>query len=237
MSQKDFMSTGPGGASTIYLRNTVTPAMNLTFQYKHTIPETVREILAGVSLNFKTIRPQTESDSGYQTKTNMPSFGFSAFLKYACKPFTVKLHNYYGGDAFNLTMLGGYAVNEITDMEKGYVSYAPIYNNSTWFEIHTNGKTWQYGLFAGYTKNLGSPDPIIGRVYSRGSNIDHVWRASGRVIFNAGKFRVAPEIEYTAAAYALPADDSGLAIDEYGKITDSKEVANVRLLLGVFYFF
>ncbi len=237
MSQKDFMSTGPQGPSTVYLRNTVTPAMNLAIEYKYAIPETPREILAGASFSYKTIRPQTVSDSGYQTKTNLASFGISAFFKYACRPFTVKIHNYYGGDATNLTMLGGYAVKEITDIEKGFVDYTPIFNNSTWIDFHTNGKTWQYGLFAGYSKNLGSADEIRGQYYSRGSDIDYVYRVSGRVMFNAGKFRVAPEVEYTAAAYAVPAEGGGLSRDAFGKITDSNEVANFRVLLGVFYFF
>ena len=237
MSQKDFMSTGPAGGSTIYLRHSQTPAMNLTVEYKHTVPETVKEVFAGASLNFKTIRPRTVSDVGYQTKTNLSSFGVSAFFKYACKPVTIALHNYYGGDATNLTMLGGYAETDSTDLVKGFVSYSPIYNNSSWIDIHTNGKKWQYGLFAGYSKNLGSPDEIKGGHYTRGWDIDYVYRVSGRVMFNAGKFRVAPELEYTAAAYATRDAEGNSNIDANGKITESNVVANFRVLIGAYFFF
>jgi hypothetical protein len=134
-------------------------------------------------------------------------------------------------------MLGGYAVTDITDSEKGFVSYSPVFSNSSWIDLYTNGKTWQYGLFAGYAKNLGSADEIKGAIYSRGADIDYVYRISGRVLFNSGKFRVAPEIEYTVAAYAMPADGGGLTRDKFGKITDSEEVANFRFLLGLYYFF
>jgi len=73
--------------------------------------------------------------------------------------------------------------------------------------------------------------------YSRGNNIDHVYRISPRLILNYGKFRVAPEIEYTVAAYATKDNNGNLNRDEYGKITDSKTVGNVRVLIGIYYFF
>ena len=167
----------------------------------------------------------------------MSCMAASAFFKYQNKNITIKLHEFIGGVATDLTMLGGYAVKEVTDTIKGFETYTPIRNNSVWVDIHTNGKKWQYGLFGGYTKNLGSPNEIKGALYSRGADIDYVYRVSGRVIFNAGKFRVAPELEYTTAAYAVTMDDGTMARDEYGRITDSKEVANFRFLIGVYYFF
>lgn len=237
MSQKDFTSTGPDGPSTIYLRNTATPAMNLTLEYENKNEESGREFLLGASGNYKTIQPRTETEEGYKTTTKINSIGASAFFKYTCKPFTVKLHYFYGQDANNLTMLGGYAVKEVTDVNKGLMEYTPIRNNATWIDLQTNGKIWQFGLFGGYTKNLGAQDEIKGAVYSRGANIDYVYRASGRIIYNNGKFRVAPELEYTAAAYARNDSEGNISWDEKGKITQSKEVANFRFLIGVYYFF
>jgi len=67
--------------------------------------------------------------------------------------------------------------------------------------------------------------------YSRGSDIAYMYRISPRLIYNVGKFRIAPEIDYTVAAY--------------GKVTNGTEaipadlnpVGNFRILLGVYYFF
>jgi hypothetical protein len=66
--------------------------------------------------------------------------------------------------------------------------------------------------------------------YSRGFDIGHVWRVSGRFIYNVNKFRLAPEIEYTAAGYATEWGDNY-------NVTKSSEVANFRFLVGFYYFF
>ena len=138
---------------------------------------------------------------------------------------------------YSMVNLGGYAETEFVkedfelspDSITTNIKYSPLSNASTWIDIHTNGKKWQFGLFGGYSKNLGCKDKIQGVVYGRGKDIDYVYRISPRVIFNAGKFRIAPEIEYTVAAYGSP--------DEKGIVKDAKEVGNFRVLLGVFYFF
>ena len=126
-------------------------------------------------------------------------------------------------------MLGGYAVEDISDAMKGYVDYKPINTLSFWTDINTNGKKWQVGLFGGYTRNLGSESKLIGPYYSRGSNIAYIYRVSPRFIYNSGKFRFAPELEYTVAAYGKTG--------EKGMVENSKEVGNFRVLIGVFYFF
>jgi hypothetical protein len=48
------------------------------------------------------------------------------------------------------------------------------------------------------------------------------------------KFRIAPELEYTAAAYAKRGN---FDIDKYDKVTGSRTVANIRVLIGFYYFF
>jgi len=138
-----------------------------------------------------------------------------------------------------MTNLGGYAESEfITETfvhnDQTYnkttkISYTPTATMSGWIDIHSNGKTWQFGLFSGYSKNEGANETIAGKNYSRGSNIDYVYRISPRVMYNDGKFRIAPEIDYTVAAYGTT--------DENGAVQDSNEVANFRFLIGVYYFF
>lgn len=237
LSQYEFTSLGPLGGSTSYLRNTGIPAMNLVAEYHSKNAEGGKEFLIGASLNFKTIQPRTATEEGYKTDTKISSFAASGFVKYVCKPITVKLHGFYGSDASNLVMLGGYAIKDTIDPVKGFVEYTPVSVMSFWTDIHTNGKKWQFGVFGGYCKNLGAPDEINGTFYTRGSNIDYVYRASGRVIYNVGKFRIAPELEFTTAAYAVNDSDGNLSRDNFGKITQSKEVMNVRLLIGVYFFF
>jgi len=238
LAQRDFVSTGPNGPSTEYARNSAVPGFNFNLEYKTKNAENGTEFLIGASANYKTIQPNVLSDSGYKTDTKVSGFGISGYVKFATEVFTIKLHGFNGNNATDLTMLGGYAIKEISDPEKGFVEYTPISNSSFWADIHTNGKNWQFGLFGGYTKNQGAKDVIGGKYFSRGSNIDYVYRISPRVIYNNGKLRIAPEIEYTVAAYATNDENTGIMNrDEKGVITNSKEIGNLRFMIGVYYFF
>jgi hypothetical protein len=98
-------------------------------------------------------------------------------------------------------------------------------------DINTNNKIWQVGLFGGYSKNLGVGSDIFRpfSFYSRGSNIDYLYRIAPRFIYNSGKFRIAPEIEYTVAAFGVTQSD--------GKVDNSKEIGNLRVLIGIYFFF
>lgn len=177
-----------------------------------------------------------ETPTGYKTNTKATSTLAMAYLKYVIPSLTFKIGATHGQDAYNLTMIGGYAVEGINDDVTEDMDYTPYKTLALWGDFHTNDKDWQVGLFLGYTKNLGTVADIGGDVFARGFNIDYVYRFSPRFIYNTGKFRIAPEVEYTVAAYATM-DDEVYNIDEKGKITDSKEVGMVRFLLGVYYFF
>ena len=229
LSQRDFASNGPIGGNSVYLRNTGYPALNLRFEYNIINKDNGTEFLIGISANYKALTPRLVTPENYKTNNTANSASFSAFAKYKNEVITVKANGFYGGDAFNMTMLGGYGVTTLSDTSGILEEYSCIRNASFWGDFHTNGKKWQFGLFAGYSKNLGGDKNFVGTKYARGSNIDHLYRISPRVIFNAGKFRIAPEIEYTVAAYGNATDN--------GTVEDAKEIGNVRILLGVYYFF
>ncbi len=246
LEQIDFVSTGPKGNSPKYLINSSVPEFNLRFEYKSDA------LLFGIGGNYKSLMPRLKIAHTYYVqgervienyKTNQRVSGISLFgyLKFKPKPLTIKIYGVYGQMMYSMTNLGGYAETKFVQEEFIHIApdsiiyktinikYSPIGTMSTWVDIHTNGKTWQFGLFGGYSKNLGSKDTIVGENHSRGSNIDYVYRISPRVIINSGKFRIAPEIEYTVAAYGTP--------DEKGVVKNYKEIGNFRFLVGVFYFF
>lgn len=236
-TQRDFASTGPIGVTSQYLRNTGYPAFNLRFEYYNTNENSGNEFLIGISVNYKALTPRLVAPNDVKTNETAKSASFSGFAKYKSEDLTIQFNGYYGGDAYNLLMLGGYGTIALPDSTGKLEEYSCIRNYSLWSEIHTNGKKWQFGVFGGLTKNLGSSDAIVGEKYSRGSNIDYVYRISPRVIYNVGKFRLAPEIEYTVAAYATNDEAGNMNADTKGKITDSKTVGNIRVLLGVYFFF
>lgn len=229
MSQLDFLDNGPYGASAQYLRNSAIPEVNLRFEFKNTNENRGCELLIGLGGNYKILTPRLVSDSNYKTDQTVGGYAAMFYAKWKNKPVTFKVEAIYGQLSYNLVMLGGYAVKEKTDPLKDFQDYEPVNTLSVWGDLHTNGKKWQVGLFGGYSANMGADVQLAGPYYSRGSNIDYLYRISPRFIYNTGKFRIAPEVDYTVAAYGKTGSK--------GEVEDSKEVGNWRFLLGVYYFF
>lgn len=242
MEQVDFVDSGPIAeapnvktASPKFLENSVVPEFNVRFEYNKKF-ESGNEFLAGLSGNYKMLTPRLSSSvsdsigniSTYKVDESVTGTSVMAYLKYKGEALTIKLEAAMGQLMQSMTMVGGYVVNAV-DPETGMQEYSPISTMSVWGEVHTNGPNVQYGIFGGYTKNNGIGDDVMGEYYARSANIDYVYRVSPRVIINSGRFRVAPEIEYTVAAYG--------SNDTDGTVIDSKEVANFRFLIGVYYFF
>jgi len=232
LSQIDFKSTGPDGPNSKYLRNSAIPSLNINFEYSNKNAEEGKEFLIGIAGNYKRLIPRLETIEGYKTTEGINSISGMAYLKIGCPKVVFKLAGLYGQNMYDYTMIGGYSVSlEEPDTIQGFETYENINTFSTWAELMTTGKKVQGGLFIAYSSNLGSASPVNAiPSYSRGNNIAYLYRISPRCIYNVGKFRVAPEIEYTVAAYGTPDTESGKALDP-------EPVGNFRFLVGVYYFF
>jgi hypothetical protein len=223
-SQRDFTSSGPDGSSNKYMKNSGMPGFN--FQLK--LP--VGNVLTGwAGADYKRLRPELKTVANYETDVTIGSFTFFTTIKIKTKPFTASMMGIYAQNASDILMLGGYAVSETTNMARRYKRYTNVNTGSAWLDITTNGSRITAGLFTGFSKNLGASDEITGNVYGRGSNIDHLFRISPRVILTSGKLSFGAEIESTTAAYGK--------MQSSGKVTDTENVTNVRILLSSVYRF
>ena len=251
LSQVDFMSDGPEGPNTKYLRNSVLPESDLQIQFVTKNESKGREFIIGAGVNYQLLTPRLSTTvtlkpaydtvvdsivvhhdavtSNYKTSTQTSGMAYNLYTKLKIKNFTFKLGGEYGGNNNAYTMLGGYAVKSITNVAKNTEDYINIRSFAAWAEFHTNGQRWQPGLFLAFGKNLGAGSGVKGPYYARGSNIDYAYRISPRLIFNANKFRLAGEVEYTVAAYGKT--------NEKGYVYNTKEIGNLRFLIGVYYFF
>ena len=241
LSQVDFVSEGPDGPSPKYLRNSVIPESDFQVQFATKNEAKGTEFIAGAGINYQiltpristtvTLYPGTDSvkTATYKNSETTSGFAYNVYSKLKLKKMTLKLGAEYGENNNAYTMLGGYAVKSVTDATRNFVDYANISSFSAWTEFHTNATRWQPGLFLAYGKNLGAGEPVTGPYYTRGKDIDYAYRISPRLVFNVNKLRLAGEIEYTAAAYGKTNDS--------GYVSGTKEVGNVRFLLGVYYFF
>ncbi|MFC2135254.1 hypothetical protein ACFLTH_11610 [Bacteroidota bacterium] len=220
-TQRDFTSTGPAGGSSVYLRNNVIPILDLNLKYVS------KTLVAGASVNLKSLTPQIVTANGYKTEEKISSMAFMGFAKIVSNDFTFKAEGIYGENLTDLVMLGGYAVKS-TDAVTGIEEYTNLKTLSVWTDL-SYGKALQVGLFVGYTKNLGSDDIITGTYYSRGNNIASVMRISPRIQYSMGKTRFAAEIDYTTADYGTP--------NNMGEVENTSAVSNLRLLLAGYLFF
>ncbi|MEI6901123.1 MAG: hypothetical protein WCL00_14700, partial [Bacteroidota bacterium] len=251
MSQIDFCSNGPDGASPKYLRNSVLPEMNLQVQYLWKDEVKGIELQTGAGIDYLVLTPLLSSEvvlkkaydtvinnivfhndakiAIYKTNVKAPALSANIFCKLKLPKFTTKLGGIYSQNGYALSLLGGYAVKSVTDPSMGFVDYANVSTMAFWGDCATNGEHWQFGLFGGYSKNLGASTTVKGPFYSRGCNIDYMWRVSPRVLLTVSKIRFALETEYTVANYGTISSDA--------RVVDSKPVGNLRFLLSAYYFF
>lgn len=219
-SQRDFTSPGPDGSSNTYLRNALLPNVNLQVQYKS------NEFFAGVGGDYKKLVPRLKTTKNYSTTTSLSTYAATAFFAYKDNSFAFRTQGTYGYNLADLLMLGGYAVTSL-DTTNGYEEYSGLKSFSLWTDI-SYGQSLQFGLFGGYSKNLGCDEVIKGTIYSSNQNIDNLLRIAPRVIFNSGKVRFAFELETTVAAYGT--------LDSYAKVSNTKSLTNVRGLFAAYYF-
>lgn len=228
-TQRDFTSSGPAGASNVYIRNASMPAANLTFTF---VPKDSKNIF-GAGVDYKTIVPEIQTTLGYKTNTSLSSLSATAFAKLVFGKVTWKVQGVYAQNAMDIFGIGGYAVKVNTfDTVTGTREYTNLNTGSAWTEIYFTGEKFVTGLFAGYTQNLGATDEIQSgatNVFARGNNILSVYRVAPRIAFVQGKSTIAFELEYTTAAYGTP--------NEMGIVEDTTPVSNIRGLLAFIYKF
>ena len=236
LSQIDFKSPGPDGQNSKYLRNAAIPSFNLNLEYSKKNTDAKTEFLIGVAGNFKRLIPRLVTTTDYKTTEGINSISGMAYVKVGLPKIIIKMAGLYGQNmSTDYTMIGGYGETFGTDTTamEGYMGYENVRSFSAWAEIMTTGKKMVGGLFLGYALNLGIADDVPDLnpyFFARTNNLAYAYRISPRFIYNAGKFRIAPEIEYTVAGY-------GTTNAVNGKVDDPEPVGNFRFLLGVFYFF
>jgi hypothetical protein len=223
MGQRDFTSPGPDGNSNKYLRNSGLPALDIQLR----LPAG-SQVTGWIGIDYKRIRPELRSILNVETDNCVGSLAAYANIKIKTTPLNISVMGVYGQNAADLVMLGGYAVKSV-DLLTQVRTYTTLNTGNLWVDMVTNGKKAAFGLFTGLSKNMGAGDQIVGAVYGRGSDIDHLFRVSPRVTLTEGKLSIAGEIELTTAAYGLRQSD--------GKVINTENVSNLRILISTIYRF
>ncbi len=205
--------------------NSTIPTLHGQLQFKN------KNIVAGVGAEFQSLKPVTES-GGLVSDEKLNSSTVFGYFKYSNDDIIAKFYGISGGNLTHLVMLGGYGSYTNSN---GIDSYKPTRTSSFWLDIASNKQKIAPGIFVGYTKNNGLSDAGYKALYMRGLNgttraVDNVWRVSARVDFKENKFKLTPEVEYTAATWGT--------MDTSAKVTSAKEnVGNFRALVSATYSF
>ncbi|MFP3860286.1 MAG: hypothetical protein ACLFUW_05645 [Bacteroidales bacterium] len=242
LSQRDFTSRGVNGASSEYLRNAGIPDAHFQVHYNRAKPDSKTDVLVGAGVAYKTIVPRLYNEVTvgppvqtfrYKVDEKVKGLTAIAFSKIALDPVTIKVQGRYGENIADVLSISGFAVKDVLNTTTGELSYTPLTNITFWGDIHTNGKKWQAGVFAGFLENTGTKEAmsdVDNVVYGLGTDIESLLRISPRVSFVSNKFKIAAEIEYTSAAYGSDYDVNYVP-------ASTNTVSNTRILLSTIYSF
>ena len=201
--QMQYQSTGPVGASAIYMKYGMTPEMYAALAYK------TNGFLLRAGVDVVSIKPRVLGEvDGKVVKVSDRKTSVLGYLytQYTYKKFAVKAKTTFGEGGEHMNLMSGYA--KIGENPDGSWNYASMRNSSSWLSL-SYGKKWQGVLFLGYVKNLGLAKEVSGPlakgdVYFCGngfSNINQMYRINPQVIYNIGKLNVGLEYQWTSVQY------------------------------------
>lgn len=220
-----YKSEGPNGKSEEYLKNGVIPEFYVGVDYMH------QNWLAGIGVDMISLKPRTEAvvdEKTYKVSERVTTFSYEAHAKYTTSSLYLAAKTILASNLTHTSMLGGYAV-KATDPVTGEQDYTPFRHSTTWINA-VYGEKWKTGIFAGFTKNLGTADAITGATYGSGVDIDRLLSGALQASYNLPHWSVGLEYSLSNARY-------GTVNSSDGKVKDTHGVTNHRILCTMFYRF
>lgn len=228
--QFQYTSYGPDGSSFNYARNAIVPELYFQAMYKN------GGFQVGAGVDLLTIKPRQKFEHNgatYKCKEDpVVSVSPTVFASYKNGNWGVKGRFTYAQNAAHLSMISGYGVTNID--ANGEQEYGTLNSVGGWVDV-TYKQPLKKGFltfccFAGYTKNLGCQDDIVGPIYMRGEkNMDNMWRVAPSVLYTHNAMSFGIEYNPTTVAY-------GTADSRY-KVKDTHNVTNHRICAMMKYNF
>lgn len=226
--QRDYASIGINGRDPFNQISSNIPEMSMFFHYKSS------NWFAGLGGEYKALKPRhSYSHLGETLVQNalVHSYITTAFLNYKNESIDIKFQGIYGQNMNNHMMLGGF-VESIFDPVSKTFSYSPTNTASAWLDVLYPLNNYRFGLFMGYTQNLGhSAGFDVGQYYGTDKDIANVYRVAPRMeIHPSPSYFITLQAEYTQANY-------GDWQSKTGEVIDIKGIENYRLSFAFTYKF
>jgi hypothetical protein len=199
--QQQYLSNGPVGYSNLYARDAILPEAVFSFEYQK------KAFTLGAGVDYTRLKPRvftTGSDGIFNSNEILGSTSWMGYTKYNKNRLMMLVQGYYGQNMVHLTMNSGYGVATLNPRtgKETYTNYNGVYSV---FNI-TYGYKWRPGLFLGYSKNLGTTDPLQNiegkaRVWGLGETIQSMYRISPSISYSVPKFLLTAELERTSCDF------------------------------------
>ena len=222
--QSQYLSNGPDGKSNKYIKNSLVPEFYFGVDHK------TSNFIVGAGVDVLSLVPRTQATvdgNVYKVSERITTVSGEVHVKYTSPLWYVAAKSVLGSNLTQVSMVGGYGVKAV-DATTGEQQYSPNRNSSSWVNV-VYGKKWKAGIFAGYMKNLGTDD-AVSKMYGTGTNVDQLLSGSVELTYNLPHWKIGVEYNHTKAWY-------GSLNGENGKIVDTHDVANNRLVASVLYMF
>lgn len=218
--QMQYLSTGPYGASAVYMRNG-------GYEFYAGLNYSNGGLLLRVGADLLSIVPRyTDGKQIFHERLTTVSPFF--YGQYKQGGFTAKFKTILAQAGEHLCLNGGYGVSEV--LKDGSYKYTPSVNSSSWVSLQYAQNSWQYILFGGYCKNFGTTEALaekgslgtpLGYWFSKNNYTDgrlnSMWRLTPTVIKNFGKLALGLECELTSACYGDTTEGINLKTGLYEK--------------------
>jgi len=223
ISQLDFVSEGPQGRSSIYLRDGGYPNIHFQTSYED------NRIILGAAADHKRILPQSRSD-GAITNEHLSSFSWMVFSKLTLNRITLKAKLINGENLTEHLLLGGYFAKYDT-LHDTYSNYRPTRHINIWLNGTYGTKHHDAGIFTGWSKNTSDRRKADEIAFGRGLDIDQCYRISCFYAYKINSLQFWFEAEYTNATYLIDPIETGL---DY---VFEEPASNLRFQITAFYHF
>jgi len=220
--QMQYMTQGPIGASTSYMKNGLLPSLHIGLDYKS------KSLTAGIGVDGKSL---------LINNVRFNSGAAVAYAGYTKNKFQIRAKSVLGQNMSDYIMIGGYGLS--VDATGAKADYTNFNTSTSWLSIAYGSKI-QAGIYGGLAQNLGSNKELLqsaGKFTAYGygyyadlqQQMDQLYRIAPHICYKLPHFNLGFEYELTTATYGT--------IQINGRVANPYKVSNHRALATISYIF
>lgn len=216
----EFKPTGPAGPSADYVKYGLVPELyaGLTFFSKHFTAKAGADFISLVPRWRTTNTDGYYYDKGTKVSDRLSMISPMAYLEFSKGAFRINAKAVLASGGDHLRLMGGYALYDRSDVYN--YKYTPL-RSATAFVSTSYGTRWQFILFAGGMKALGTTKGLIADYTTGFAKLDYIYYFDGGFKNIRYIARVAPALAYNLdrLSLALEYNCTGVSYGDINSLT------------------